>query len=515
MRVIHIIHLFSIFIITLTIPLILFADDERKNRDFGLQAEKLLNKKSKIFFGIKKPLKNSASESTVPYRTEVQGAGEQVLLAKGLHVEYLSRDAGDKTDMIVFFPSDDPTHIITSVESGREEIVENSDKYNPSVQRINLKTGEVETILRGLHSCDGIRLTPWGTILATEEAIDGAAYEILEPLSVTDETVTDRGLGIVTDPVRIVKRNALPIIAWEGIAILPNGVVIAGDEFPPGIGANFLTPDADGGAIYKFIPDVLRFDNDEITDLGDSPLVSGRVYALQINCFEGPVPEVGFQELFGQGCEAGIGSWVEVSATFARFDADANWATGYMRPEDLHIDPMFETPVDSPGAVRFCWTNTGNAGAQNFGEVFCAVDHDPVSAEPFGRTVVANRFVEGDTDFNSFDNLAFQPFTGNLYVLEDAVNGDVFACLRDGADRDIKTDGCIKVISVLDSSAEPTGLVFSQDGTSAYLSIQHSNDDLMPLVDNYPTDDILEITGFQLDKGDGRSNDDDESSDND
>jgi hypothetical protein len=58
------------------------------------------------------------------------------------------------------------------------------------------------------------------------------------------------------------------------------------------------------------------------------------------------------------------------------------------------------------------------------------VDHDPVSEEPFGRTVVANRFVEGDTDFNSFDNFAFQPVTGNLYVLEDAVNGDVFACLR-------------------------------------------------------------------------------------
>ncbi len=505
----HIIHFIGIFVITLSIPLILFADDERRNKDFGLQVEKLLKKKSKVFFGIKKPLKNSASESTVPYRTNTQVAEEQVLLAKGLHVEYMTRDAGDKTDMIVFFPTDDPTHIITSVESGREEIVESSGKYNPSVQRINLETGEVETILRGLNYCDGIRVTPWGTILAAEETIDGAAYEILDPLSVTDETVIDRGLGTVTDSMHISKRNALPIIAWEGIAVLSNGVVIAGDEFPPGIGANFFTPDADGGAIYKFIPNVLRYDNNKITDLDDSPLVSGRVYALQINCFEGPVPEVFDQELFGQGCEAGLGSWVEVSATFARFDAYAYWATGYMRPEDLHLDQMFEAPVDRPDAVRFCWTNTGNAGAQNFGEIFCAVEHDPVSAEPFGRTVVANRFVEGDTDFNSFDNLAFQPVTGNMYVLEDAVNGDVFACLRDGADRDIKTDGCIKVISVLDSSAEPTGLIFTQDGTTAYLSIQHSNDDLMSLLDNYPTDDVLKITGFKLYNRDGNSNDDD------
>ncbi len=514
MRVIHIIHLVSIFIITFTAPLMLFAHGE-ENKDFGTKVEKLLRRNSEALFGIVEPLTNSASESTVPYRTNSQVAEEQVLLAEGLHVEYFTRDAADKTDMIVLFPTDNPTHLITSVETGREEIVENSGKYNPSVQRINLETGQVETILRGLDNCDGIRLTPWGTILATEETIDGVAYEILGPLNVTEETVLDRGLGTVSDPQHIVKRNALPIIAWEGIAILPNGVLYGGDEFPPGLGANFFTPDADGGAIYKFIPDVLRVENDEITDLDDSPFVSGSVYALQINCFEGPVPEVGFQELFGQGCEVGMASWVGVSATFARFEAYANYATGYMRPEDLHRDLMFEAPVDSPDAIRICWSNTGNAGSHNYGEVFCAVDFDPVSAEPFGRTVVANRFVEGDTDFNSFDNIAFQPVTGNLYVLEDQINGDVFACLRDGVDRDIKTDGCVKVMSVIDSSAEPTGLIFTQDGTTAYLSIQHTKDDLMPLFDDYPTDDILKITGFRLDNGNGNSNDDDDESSDD
>lgn len=61
--------------------------------------------------------------------------------------------------------------------------------------------------------------------------------------------------------------------------------------------------------------------------------------------------------------------------------------------------------------------------------------------------------------FNSFDNLAFQPRTGNLYVIEDHDKGDVYACLPDGEDRDIKTDGCIHVLSVKDSSAEPTGFM--------------------------------------------------------
>jgi secreted PhoX family phosphatase len=70
--------------------------------------------------------------------------------------------------------------------------------------------------------------------------------------------------------------------------------------------------------------------------------------------------------------------------------------------------------------------------------------------------------------------------------------------LPDGADRDIKTDGCVKILSVKDSSAEPTGFKFSGDGRTAYLSIQHSSDGLMPKFDDYATDDINKITGFRV-----------------
>lgn len=128
----------------------------------------------------------------------------------------------------------------------------------------------------------------------------------------------------------------------------------------------------------------------------------------------------------------------------------------------------------------------------------CGVDKAPLSASDSQRSVEINRFVEGDSDFNSFDNLDFQPRTGNLYVIEDHPNGDIFACLPDGMDRDIKSDGCVKMLSVKDSSAEPTGFLFSADGKTAYLSIQHSNDGLMPQVDGFPTDDVLKITGFRI-----------------
>ena len=54
----------------------------------------------------------------------------------------------------------------------------------------------------------------------------------------------------------------------------------------------------------------------------------------------------------------------------------------------------------------------------------------------------------------------------------------------------------MKILSVKDSSAEPTGFIFSPDGKTAYVSIQHSDDTNMSSFDDYGTDDVLVITGF-------------------
>jgi hypothetical protein len=459
--------------------------------DFGSLVEHLLKSKSEKLFGVEKPLEASAPATVGNYRTPFQSAWDQVLVAHGLKVEYLTRNAANTTDMMAFYPATNPTHLVSCIEGDRQLIVDVNgnglydagDKLSPSVQRINLQNGSVETILRGMSGCDGIRTTPWGTILATEEETDGGAYEILDPLAVTNQTVVDRALGAVTDPTHIAKRTALPTMAWEGLAALPSGVIIAGDELRPGSPAN-----ADGGAIFKFVPLNPRTVAGPIANLNESPLASGYVYAMQVSCTTG--------QQYGQGCEVGNAAWVLVNAATARADANAAGATGYYRPEDLHEDPMYNDPAN-PEAVRFCWANTGNEGSKNFAEVMCGIDRAPLAASNAQRTVVVNRFVEGDTDFNSFDNLAFQPHTGNLYVIEDHNNGDIFACLPDGMDRDIKSDGCVKILSVKDTSAEPTGFLFTDDGRTAYVSIQHSNDGLMPLVDGYRTDDILKITGFK------------------
>ena len=496
--------------------------------DFGAHTEHLLKAHSNQLFGVVMPLGESAPATTGAYRTETQKAEDQVLLAKGLKARYLTRNAANSVDMFSFWPSEAaPTHLIACIEGGRSQLTGDADKtayapgdkFNPSVQRIDLATGAVETILRGMSGCDGIRTTPWGTVLATEEQDDGGAYEILNPLATTNYTVKDRATGEIvdvagtTDIDEIAKRTALPVIAWEGLDITSEGVIIAGDEERPGSTADPLatpptTNDRDGGAIFKFVPDVAMNAGVKVSSLNESPLVSGSVYAYQASCqakTSSSFPQ------YGQGCEIGQGAWVQVDGANARVDAHNKGATGYYRPEDGHFDPMY-----AGEGVRFCWTNTGNEGAENYGEVLCLVDTKPMgtgtqvaskngftyladSGETKGFAVAtANRFVEGDTDFNSVDNLAFQPVTGNMYVIEDHNNGDIFACLPDGADRDLKTDGCVKILSVKDTSAEPTGFMFSADGKTAYVSIQHSTDTNMPKVDDYATDDVLVITGFKV-----------------
>lgn len=245
--------------------------------DFGVKVEKLLNKKSHKLFGIKQPLNESAPATTGAYRNESQSASDQVLLAEGLNAEYVTRDAGDKTDMMVLWPQDEPTHLVTCVEGGREDI--GMGKFNPAVQRIHLQTGTVETILRGMDRCDGIRTTAWGTILATEEADDGMAYEIAQPLVTTENTVDDRTTGAISGATsaNIIQRPALPTMAWEGLTVLESGVIIAGDELRPGT----AEPDIDGGAIFKFIPDTPWNGQGGIEN---SPLASGAVYAMQVTC---------------------------------------------------------------------------------------------------------------------------------------------------------------------------------------------------------------------------------------
>ena len=496
------------------------GDEERSVIDFGVQVEQTLVHKSHLLFGISRPLGTPADANDFVPRADAR-ADQRVKLARGLQAEFVVRNIASWGDMISFWPNaEHPSHLLICIEQQRSGVTpDGNDGLNTSVQRVRISDGQVETLLYGMHQCDGIRTTDWGTVLVTEESDDGHAYEIIDPLNTTGHWVADRTQGDIRNAIdskhtsnTVAQRVALPTLAWEGFTVLSTGVVILGDESWPGSG----NLDADGGSIFKFLPMHPRVGTLSITTLEDSPLVSGTTYALTVSCVEAAHSD--FPQ-FGQGCEVGVGAWVHVSASTARQDARRNGATGYYRPEDLHRDPMY-TGV----GVRFCWTNTGRVSAKHYGEIVCGVDRVPYPDPPTqfldprtglrylagGSTTKAHvttasisRFVEGDRQFNAHDNIAFQPITGTMYVTEDGKFGEVFACLPDGHDRDLKTDGCIAVLSVIDPRAEPTGLIFDATGQIAYLILQHGEQavslrDMSSNRINGHTDDLIKITGFEV-----------------
>jgi len=519
--------------------------------DFGRLVEGLLNAFSIQQFGLARPVAE-ASLADLPRRPS-QPVSELLDVAKGLEAEIFSRNVAHTADQFAFWPNEThPTHIVICIEVFAPEVIgafpNGTPKLTPGVQRIDLETREVATIVRGTAGCDGIRRTPWGTILFTEE--DGSlsgdnhlgnAFELLDPLAVANITVgrgatrgqffdatgrtltgADAAAPASAGGFGIAIRQSLMEMAWEGIAISPEGVLIAGDELRPGTRTSAVVggPDADGGAIFKFVPDAPLGAGARVTSLAQSPLAAGRSFAMRVTCRSGNAE-------YGQGCQKGNAVWVQVDPLDARADADRLGATGFYRPEDLVTDPNFEGP-----GLRFCFTSTGDAGALNFGEVLCAVDNDPLLAtttlvaDASGSMVTAEAlvdlqvFLEGDESLNQPDNIDIQAGTGNVYVIEDNPNGDIFACLPDGADRDVTTDGCVRLATLKDRTAEPTGFGFNARGDTAYFFIQHSADDNDPLarnndcpnpaalpefvLDDFCTDDMIRITGFRLP---GRSRD--------
>ncbi len=467
-------------------------------------------------FGVAAPLARPADASDYKPRTEAN-VRQRLRLAEGLRAEFVTRNIASPADMMVLYPdSQKPTHLIVCIEQPRNGVTpEGNSGLNAGIQRVELASGKIETILHGTDHCDGIRVTPWGTVLASEESPDGRSYEVMAPLITTGHWVADRDTGDIRSAidsdepsVRVVQHRQLPVMAWEGLAILPSGVMYAGDELRPGEEGR----DRDGGAIYKFLPARPRQGTAAITRLNESPLAAGSSYALTVSCWERASNQ--FPQ-FGQGCEVGDAVWVQIDPARARDDASARHATGYYRPEDLHRDPDY-----TGEGVRFCWANSGREEAGNYGEVMCAVDHSPLPAAPTIKrdartglgyladgdtyTVVrVSRFVEGDARFNSFDNLAFQPHSGNLFILEDHSYGEIIACLPDGDDRDSKSDGCLAIASLVDPKAEPSGFLFDASGETAYLVLQHGEQasELLDFVTNPTdgtTDDVIRIEGFEV-----------------
>src|SRR6185295_833536 len=104
--------------------------------------------------------------------------------------------------------------------------------------------------------------------------------------------------GATSDPMHLVKRQAVGSLSFESFAIRPDGTMIYGDELAPG-GGNA------GGGIYKFVPAMPFQGGGPISVPAQSPLVSGAVYGLRV--------AASGSSNWGQGAETGNATWTAVN----------------------------------------------------------------------------------------------------------------------------------------------------------------------------------------------------------
>lgn len=146
-----------------------------------------------------------------------------------------------------------------------------------SLTRTDLQTGVTVSLLAGRRAADGLKWTPWGTLLLGEEFSQGGIWE-LNPWSGAHE-----------------RRDLLGNFAHEGIALAADGTVYLADEDKK-------------GAIYKFVP---------LHPNTVKSLAEGQLYVMKA----------------GEG-------WVAIKdPAEARKEALEKGATTYNRPEDMEIGP--------------------------------------------------------------------------------------------------------------------------------------------------------------------------------
>jgi secreted PhoX family phosphatase len=435
--------------------------------DFGTERDTDLVSESMVRFGVKSDVPSSSTAS-ITQAQAIADPTKLATLAKGLSARVVTDQAAPNLDMMVLWPSAaDPQYLI--------ECNEQEGATDPGLQRINVATGVAETIVSGTIDCDPVEATPWGTVIFGEEAgggpSGGRVYELIDPLHTTGVTL-DRTTGVFsggTGSSNLVARQALGRLSFEGIGIMPNGVTYYGDENRPASGTA-------GGAYFKFIPTHL-YDpaTGPITDLADSPFAGGgSIYGLRLGKRSNTD--------YGQGTEFGLGNWIQVPAAAdpdLRAQAAALKLTGYYRPEDLDLDPV----AVAAGKVRWCANNTGNEATDHlWGEMICLSDGTLAEAATNAATPEVQPLVMGTPQLAMMDNLAYQPGRGNWILHEDgdgaeltpARNNDLWDCLPDGADADQQSDGCIRVATLNDLTAEWTGGVFDATGTHLFVSVQHN-----------------------------------------
>ncbi|HEY7566426.1 MAG TPA: alkaline phosphatase PhoX [Gemmatimonadaceae bacterium] len=358
------------------------------------------------------------------------GDAEQILLPAGYVASVVAREGAGYPDL-----ADMNTVNETGPRTGRFLYRTHEIGSNGAVSVTDLLTGLTRIVAQRAdwERLDGIAWTPWGTIIAAEEATTSAAKDPTLPNAVG-------GHVYEIDPAtgNAALRAALGARSHEGIRFDKRGNVYGISETSPGF-------------IFKFVPD---HRND---------LSSGQLFALKI--------------VTDLGNSTGWGAWIALDRNAVVLDAQAEavakGATGYSRPEDVEIGTS--TGDDRRGNSTLFVAITGE-------DRVLAINLAPGSGKD-GQVFVSDYVKDGvnaPSDFDSPDNLALDR-AGNLYISEDpggnaaggkTLGDDVwFAPFNQGsAGQSLPIQ---RFLTITDCDAEPTGIYLSPSGRSLFVNVQH------------------------------------------
>lgn len=357
------------------------------------------------------------------------GLAEQIILPTGYIASVVAREGPGFPDL-----ADMNTVNENGPRPGRYLYRTHEVGSNGAVSVTDLITGLTSIVAQRAdwERFDGIVWTPWGTLLAAEEATTSAAKDPARPNAVGGHVYEiDPLTGTAT------LRAAIGARAHEGLRFDKQGNLYGISETSPGF-------------IYKFVPD-------RRNDLSD-----GQLYALKI--------------VTDLGNRTGWGAWVALDRNAVLDDSQAEGvakgATGYNRPEDVEIG-----------------TSTGNDKRGNDMLYVAITGEDRVLAvnlRPSGggdQVFVSDYVKDGvnaPADFDLPDNLALDR-AGNLYITEDpggnaaggkTLGDDVWFAPFNPASAE-QSLPIQRFFTITDCDAEPTGIYLSPSGKTLFVNVQH------------------------------------------
>lgn len=321
------------------------------------------------------------------------------------------------------------------------------------VSVIDLKTKETKIIAQRAdwEALDGIRWTPWRTVLFAEETLTAQLPDPDFPAAKSGllyEMELDK--HDLTKAKKVSVRPLLGSLSHEGIELDAEGNVYVIDEDRK-------------GSIYKFVPETY----------GD--LSKGQLYALRVK----------------NGAKTGEAEWVALDMAQAQIEArvaaKAVGATPFCRPEDL------ERIGQTLYAALTCEDVADAANTSGHGAVLAITLGKVPKVGYFvahGVNVVKEDKANKVTGFKSPDNLAKGP-DGRLWIVEDNVPSDIWVAEPD-RDGDGYADRVSLFASLKDKDAEGTGIYFGKDPHTLYVNVQHSvtkNDKTMAITNRHDGDD--------------------------